>query len=479
MFSSHVNRRQLLLLAAGSIASFASRQTSATRAATTRLEGPLPDPARARLVWSCAAQGYVAREYLLHGPADIYDSVSMADAIDTNTRDHTADQARREFPLRLLASEIPYVTRLLVYAPGEAKRFSGNVIVESTHPIGGGAQIVWSQVNSAFMRNGDAYVAVAHPVTLKGLAAADPDRYGALKAAHPSQLWGMLADTARELKARHGSRLLGGWNVRRCYLTGYSFTGVACATFANYHHDRARLADGRPVFDGYVPMANAMYVRPLDVPVIRINTQSDFNSFGGLNNRASDSDAAIGKFRHYEVAGTAHVFSNWEFANSATPPTDPPIAVASGQPHIDAKACMARFPQGHEANDLPLSLITMQAFSNLYAWVEHGTAPPRAPRLEIDEHGQARLDEAGNAVGGVRLPQMAVPVAAYGVGAGDCFLFGYKLPFDPSRRRALYGSRTAYVSKISIAAQMLSQQGLIADSGIADVVRHAEAEPDF
>ncbi len=38
-------------------------------------------------------------------------------------------------------------------------------------------------------------------------------------------------------------------------------------------------------------MANATYVRDLDAAVIRFNTQSDFDSFGGLQNRKPDSDA--------------------------------------------------------------------------------------------------------------------------------------------------------------------------------------------
>ena len=48
-------------------------------------------------------------------------------------------------------------------------------------------------------------------------------------------------------------------------------------------------------------MADAQYVRPLDVPVMRLNTQSDFNGFGGLKNRRPDDDL----YRHYGIDANA------------------------------------------------------------------------------------------------------------------------------------------------------------------------------
>jgi Alpha/beta hydrolase domain len=469
------DRRTILMAGGSSLLMLATRARPASIAASAHLEGPLTDPSKGLLLWGVDANGYVAEEFFLRGVADTYESVSMADAVDTNTRDNVADQARRTFPLKRTAAARPYCTRLVVYRPAQAARFSGTVLMEPTHPIAGGTNIVWRNINSFFMERGDAYIAVQHPATLPGLAQADAARYGALNAVHATQLWGMLADAGRLVKGAPGpgasaTRLLGGVRPRRLYMTGYSFTGVATATFADYHHDKTRLPGGAPVFDGYMPMANAMYVKPLDVPVMRINTQSDFDSFGGLKNRAPDSD----HFRHYEVAGAAHVWSERPQTGEAVPPHGPAIAPPPGQPHLDPATCYAQFPQGSKPNDFPLNLVMTQAFLNLYDWVEKGTAPPPSTHIEVDAQGQTRLDDNGNALGGLRLPEVSVPSATYGVAHGTlCFLFGYRLNFDGAKLKQLYGTKDSYVAKVTEAAQQLVAQRLIQPKGAVELSRVA------
>ena len=464
-----IDRRAVLSMGGSSLLLAAARAWPGAGSSSARLEGPLAEPGKGLLLWGVDANGYLAEEFLMRGAADVYESVSMADAVDTNTRDNIADQAQRTFPLKLAAAARPYCTRLVVYRPAQASRFSGTVLMEPTHPIAGGTNIVWRDINAFFMDRGDAYVAVQHPATLPGLAQADTARYGSLSAVHPSQLWGMLADAGRLVKGAKPV-LLGGSRPRRLYMTGYSFTGVATATFADYHHDGTRLPGGAPVFDGYMPMANAMFVKPLDVPVMRLNTQSDFDSFGGLNNRAPDS----ARFRHYEVAGAAHVWTERPQAGEAVPPKGPPIAPPPGQPHLDPASCFTQFPAGYKPNDFPLNLVMTQAFVNLYDWVERGMAPPPSAHIEIDAQGQTRVDANGNALGGVRLPEVSVPSATYGVAQGTlCFLFGYRLPFDASKLKQLYGNKDTYVAKVAEAAKQLVAQRLIQQKGAEELTRLA------
>jgi hypothetical protein len=478
--ANNITRRSAL---AGTCALLAAAGVGArvpAAAGSASVTGPLGDPSRARLVWRVTANGYAAEEFLLSGTAAIYEPVSMADAIDTATRDNTSDQARRIFDRKRIAEDEPYVTRLIVYSPTDITRFSGNVVIETAHPGGGGSNLVWEQANSGFMAAGDIYVAVAHPVTLPGLAAAAPDRYASLHAKHPSQLWRMLADSAK-LARTQSSRLMRGARPRRIYLTGYSFTGVATSTFANYHHREFRLADGVPIFDGYLSMANAMYVRPLDVPVIRINTQSDFDSFGGVGNRSPDNDSAQGRFRHYEVAGASHVFVPWPHANSALPPEGGPIAAAAGQPKIvEGGDCTKSFPAGHLPNDYPLSMVTLQAFDNLYQWVDHNVLPPRVQRLELDAAGHAKLDAIGNALGGLRLTPISIPTSQYGVGGGGfCFLFGYRVPLGAVKCREIHGSHARYLTRVKEANREHVQQRLISNTAAMELTAQARASPDF
>jgi hypothetical protein len=68
----------------------------------------------------------------------------------------------------------------------------------------------------------------------------------------------------------------------------------------------------------------------------------------------------------------------------------------------------------------------------------------------------AARDEHGNALGGLRLPQFAGPVAEdSGVNSGPpgtfCFLHGKHVPFSGETLRELYPTRGAYLRRITAA----------------------------
>jgi hypothetical protein len=424
--------------------------------------GPLDDSAhQGVLVWNVDSLGYVAEEYVLSGKADVYAAVAMADAANMLTRDNVADMARRSSYIpQVVNAAQPYTTRVILYRPPDRKDFSGNVIVETAHPSQGGRAIVWSQLSGYFAQHGDIYISMPHPSTLEGLKRADPKRYGALQATDNAQLWDMLAQLAALLKSDVAANPLRNDHVRHIYLTGYSFTGAAAASFANFHHQRSRLPDGRPLFDGYLPMADSMYVQPLDVPVLRVMTQSDFNSFDGTRNRRDDSDAPDSRFRLWEVAGASHVNASPIVEPAATPwKSATPLAEPANLPNFSAQQCSQKFPFGYSANDLPLSYVMISAFEHMYAWVEHGTPPPRAARIATHEDGSVATDADGNALGGLRLPPLSVPDSVYGTGTGNCFLYGYRLKFTPEQLRAHYPTPEDHSQRFSAAVKDAVQQG--------------------
>jgi len=439
------------------------------------ITGPLADtPTQGVLVWDVRGLGYVAEEYLLSGRADVYRPVTMADAPDVASRDNTKDLGVRDFSREVIETGQPFTTRLIVYRPRDPRRFSGMGVVETLHPNGGGTSLAWRALSEFFAAHGDLYVGVQHPLTFAGLQSADPGRYAALAARSPTQLWGMLSQAGAILKAPAAHGPLQGYAARRLLMTGYSYTGVATATFANYHHATARL-DGHPIFDGYLPMADAQYVRPLDVPVMRMNTQSDFNGFGGLSNRRPD-DAL---YRHYEIAGAAHV--------ALPPPPGHGIAPAagkiptpSGQPHFSEVECRAGFPQGSRANDYPLDLVQAAMFDNMYQWMESRRAPPASALIEVQADGNVQADQWGNALGGVRYPQLTVPIARYGVGApGPCLLFGYTAPLAREVCKTLHGDHANYVAKVHAAAEGLVEARLLLRAGAERLVANARGDQTF
>jgi len=469
-------RRRILLGGVGVGASLLglTRVAPAAGIDSPHISGPLQSTRdKGVLVWDVEGLGYIAEEYFLSGRANVYRPVSMADAPDVASRDNTVDLGKREFSRELLSADQPFTTRLIVYRPRDTQRFTGRVIVETLHPSGGGSSPVWRALHAFFAGNGDAYVGVQHPLTISGLKTADPVRYGALSAVDPTQLWGMLARTGMAVKAGALAPLRGN-AVKRVLLTGYSYTGVATATFANYHHGEAKLADGRNIFDGYLPMADAAYVRPLDVPVMRLNTQSDFNGFGGLNNRRPDDE----RYRHYEIAGASHVASPPP-PDAATAPAQGKVPTPAGQPKFSPASCQAAFPAGSRPNDYPLYLAQEAMFDNMYRWIETARAPPPSVYIETNPDGSTRVDPEGNAQGGVRFPQVSVPIACYGVGADACLLFGYTAPFDAARCRSLYGDHGKYVARVQAAADQLVAERWVLPGGAVRLTAIASASENF
>lgn len=446
---------------------------------------PLPEvnlltdtPTKGVLVWNLAAANYVAEEYIQTGKADVFEPVAMADANDMLARNNITDMAQRDFSLNKKSSAQPYATRILVYRPADPKKFSGNVIVETLHPNGGGRSIVWDMLNPYFVAHGDAYIGVQHPSTFAGLKAAAPGRYDNLAVVDNSQLWGSIVQVGALAKSSASNSPFKGYAVKHLYLTGYSFTGVAAASFANWHHEGSVLANGKPIFDGYIANANSMYNRPIAAPVMRMNTQGDFNSFRGLDNRRDDSDAKNSRYRLYEVAGAAHVTRPVEPAPGAKRPQPPTGGVASAnQPRFSPESCFKQFPQPSQPNAYPLHLVMQAMFDNMYAWVEKGTAPPRVSRLTTSEDSKVRKDTNGNALGGLRLSPITVPTATYDVGEGDdCFLFGYQKAFSPEKRKAFYKSTAAYVEAVKKSAEQSVKDKLLLPSAVNELVTTARSE---
>jgi Alpha/beta hydrolase domain len=434
---------------------------AAGAASAASLSGPLPDVAQqGTLVWDVERLGYAAEEYLLCGRANTYAPVAMADAANMLTRDTPHDMARRETYVRpIVNADEPYCTRVLLYGPKDSKRFSGRVVIETAHPLDGGRAIVWSQLSGYFAQRGDIYLGIAPPVTFESLRASNPTRYAKLGATDPTQLWGMIAQLGALVRGGqfHGIPRA---RLHTILLTGYSWTGVAVTTFANFHHEDARLADRKPVFDGYVSIANSMYARPIDVPVIRVMTQSDFNSFDGLNNRRDDSDDADSRFRLWEVTGASHLNASPVIQPGASPwVAKAPVTEPRNLPRFSASECQRDFPAGWGPNTLPLNYIMISAFEHIDRWIHGGPPPPRAARIETAADGSAKTDSDGNALGGLRLPQIEVPAARYGTATGACFLYGYRLPFDPVRLRELYGTQDRYRAQLDAAARAQVEHG--------------------
>jgi hypothetical protein len=119
--------------------------------------------------------------------------------------------------------------------------------------------------------------------------------------------------------------------------------------------------------------------------------------------------------------------------------------------------------------------------------VKSGTEPAHAPGLEFDEasapvpQGRGcgtekplKRDAHGNSVGGIRLAEIAAPVA---LESGElCGLGGTHKPFDDETLKKLYPTHTDYVNKVAAASNAAVRAGFLlpadADQTI-DMAKHS------
>jgi hypothetical protein len=183
----------------------------------------------------------------------------------------------------------------------------------------------------------------------------------------------------------------------------------------------------------------------LDVPVLTLETETDLTSplVGYFGARQADSD----RFRLWETAGAAHLDA-YLLVTGATDLGDSPDIVdlvVTGASMPGTLAC------GMPINSGPHHFVLNAAFAALDRWVRLGKPPDPAPRLEIASGPPVAIvrDANGNALGGIRTPQVDVPTAAFtGEQSGTflCMLAGTTTPFDPAMLAQLYPSHKAFVS---------------------------------
>ena len=281
---------------------------------------------------------------------------------------------------------------------------------------------------------------------------------------------------------------------RHIIAAGYSQTGGYLVTFANALHRVLRLGDGAPVFDGYLNAAGSnaapinqcaaplddddprRRVQPRDVPFIAVMTESDFNRRPAL--RREDSDDPQDLFRLFEIAGSGHA---GPFA--AGIPSDADLAIAGFDPPAEG-LCV------EPAGEFPVGLAFNAVWQQYGDWLQQSLPFINAPRIETDASHQPVRDALGNALGGWRLPQIEVPLAAF-AGSGTpredtdraraaCALTGVRQPFSPDQLRELYGSRTAWLERYRGAIDAaVADRRLTAEDAQALKAAAARAAPAF
>jgi hypothetical protein len=441
-----------------------------------------------------ASSNYIEEEYFINGKANVYEYDAAGKVI-------------------VKRADAPYTTRILVRRPVDKARFSGNVVLELNNPTKMfDMDLQWMFCKDFFIENGDIWVGVTvKPVAIKALQKFNPERYKSLSMDNPAPenerceikssslndttketenglVWDMVSQIGKILKSKDASNPLKDYDVKYLIATGYSQTAGYLTTYINLIHplDTAKMADGKPVFDGYMlgdgdafmvpinqcvdavpPGEKGVTIKPSGVPVISVVTQGVLNST--IVARRPDSDELTDRYRRYEIPGASHV-NKKSMDNS-------PNSADSARAGVPDTVSKCEGVDQYGVTDFPIEIFMNVAYKNLYEWIRRGTPPPHAEPIVTEKAPDSetitiKLDEYGNAMGGVRHPYVEVPVATYygNSKAMDeasgffCSLAGYKVPFDVEKIKSLYPAKDDYLKKVYDVTDKLVADRLLTES---------------
>ncbi len=386
-------------------------------------------------------------------------------------------------------TEAGYRTRIVVRRPAEADDFNGTVVVEWLNVSGGlDADPDFAYTADELVRGGYAWVGVSaqrigieggevavvveagEGLAGQGLRRLDPERYGDLHHPGDAYAYDIYTQVARALRAPGDTDPLGGLRPERLLAVGESQSAFALTTYVNgvqpltlaydgfLVHSRGGAAAPLGEPDAGIDIAGTIGGPPtrirtdLDAPVLVLETETDVLSILNYHPaRQRDTD----RFRLWEVAGTAHA--------------DRYLVGDLG----DSVDC------GKPINAGPHHFVVKAALRSLDTWVRTEEAPPEAPRLETDDTPAFVRDDDGIVRGGIRTPQLDVPVATLsGEPGGEsiiCLLLGSTTPFTPDRLRELYGSPDEYLDAYTEAADAAIAAGFVLEDDREALL--ADADP--
>jgi hypothetical protein len=301
-------------------------------------------------------------------------------------------EAREYFISGTTSGGALYKTRIVIRKPKDNARFNGLILAESMHPSGNPWVFHFTQTYA--MTTGVIGLEILTS-TPAGFAAANPARYKDLVVPNGAAN-DILAQVGSLIKSDHKDSPLSGLAVRKMILAGSSASAGVAQNYLTNAHMAARLADMKPIYDGFMPTSANGQIPVLDVPTILVPTMREVFAGNGTTQRDSD------KLRVYEFAGMAHIDSR----------------VAGGYYPDPCKYPISRYPLGAEM---------AVALDKLFAWVDKGVVPPHAdryyvdfnpdnkPKLDRDKGSLLALDELGNVKGGIRNTYVDVPVKSFHV----------------------------------------------------------------
>jgi hypothetical protein len=463
--------------AAGAIGAPVVASTS-TPVASAEVSGPVsgPGPGQTTVdgIIDLAGAGYVEQEYFVEGTATSYRQVGVWGSDGNWTAAPATDDAA-------------YKTRIIVRRPSDPKRFNGTVVVEWMNVTGQADSTPdFFQMQAEALRGGYAWVGVsAQFVGVQGSFFAlknwNPARYGSLVHPGDSYSYDIFSQVGQALREPSGVDPLGDLRpgVERLIADGESQSAQRLVTYINAVHPlvgvfdgflvHSRSAGGSPLSQAplaLAPVPGIVRIRTdLTTPVFIVQNETDLVLFRTTLARQPDTDT----IRTWELAGTAHFDQNGLDFAFQTAGRDFPGFSLIPQCVLPANSAHARY-------------VYDAALQHLDSWAKAAEAPPIGLPVTLNTDGSIARDGYGNALGGVRLPELDVPTATQsGVGNNSvsppnfCVLFGVSAAFPAATVNTLYPSHGRYVSQYTRAVQQARQAGFILPYDATEAITGAAA----
>jgi Alpha/beta hydrolase domain len=389
----------------------------------------------------------------------------------------------------------PYKTRILVRRPKDAAKFNGTVLVEWTN-VSGGFDVAAADTAEVY-DGGFAYVAVSaqsvgvhgFPNNPSGLVQWDPERYGSLSVPGNSISYDIYSQAGRALrdpKARTGIDPLDGLQVTKLIAVGSSQSAARLITYANAIQPRDH------VYDAIMPLIGAgsgsgFDDTILDPSKIATMTPDEISRIRGTQTRIRDDLNVPVMFVNSECETLAYVpsrqadtarFRMWEVAGASHGPKAQVEAAMAKATRDFGTASSAASPLATSGliSTVMWSPVADAALLHVGRWIRGGAAPPQQQPIVL-EGGKIARDPLGNAKGGVRLPDLEVPTAAYdggGYGPGTSGLYGRSKPFSHDQLKQLYPTHEDYVGRVKAAAAAAERSGVIRQDRAVSYVKEAQ-----
>jgi hypothetical protein len=438
-----------------------------------RITGPIPQRARPgdashdytfyATPFDLRRAGYVEQEFFIEGVATRYPASPTVD-----------EQRRVATPV----GSMPYTTRIVVRRPAHSGRSAGIAVVDWQNVTAGhDIDTEWGTSGDYFVRHGWTYVgasvqrvgvngAAAGPTAGLGLTQWSPARYGSLDVTSggsvldDSQSFDIYTQVAELLKGRDRRNPLADLRISTVYAGGASQSGRFLGVYYN------TVQPLRPVYDGFLfALADAALPPRGEVgtKAIRVYTENDVYRGAAIPSKVAPDSATL---RTWHIAGASHVPS-----------------YAIGTDAGDFRATLGGIQEREFGPAAPLDCVNPgpsqatswpvfhAAYEALDNWARRGVPPRRAQPLAIsDPTPPAKIvrDANGIALGGIRLPDVEVPVALNdGINApasttnplsGFCVLWGTNRPFSREQLGALYYSAADYRDQVGDAVRRLAGQ---------------------